>query len=131
MATMSVQPRETPGERADAPVEVEVDEALAVHANELDEWVSRMEHWELSYRQGHDFDRANNVEARLLFAGPGHTCSISFRLDQLDALQSFERELWLTLEEREGLAKAVHLAPTGVDVELFHVVGPPLGGTAR
>ena len=130
MATLLVQPRETPGERADAPVRVEVDEGLLVHAAELEEWAARMEHWELSYRQGHDFDRPNNVEARLLFAGPGHTCSLLFRLEQLDAIQTFEQELWLTLEERDGIARAVHLAPTGFDVELFHVVGPPLGGTA-
>jgi hypothetical protein len=130
MATITVQPRETPGERADTAVEVELDEALAVHATDLEEWASLMEHWQLSFRQGHEFDRPNNVEARLLFAGPDHTCSLSFRLDQLDSLQTFERELWLTFEERDGLAKAVHLAPTGFDVELFHVVGPPLGGTA-
>ena len=128
MATLLVQPRETPGERAATPVRVEVDDGLLVHAAELEEWAATMEHWELSYRQGHDFDRPNNVEARLLFAGPGHTCSLVFRLEQLDSLQTLEQELWLTFEEREGIAKAVHLAPTGFDVELFHVVGPPLGG---
>jgi len=121
MPTITVQPRETPGERADAPVEVELDEALAVHANELEEWVAIMEHWELAFRQGHDFGRTNNVEARLLFTGPGHTCSLTFRLDQLDRIQVFDRELWLTLDEREGVARAVHLAPTGLDVELFHL----------
>ena len=130
MATLMVQPRDTPGERAGTPVRVEVDEGLLVHAAELEEWAAAMEHWELSYRQGHDFDRTNNVEARLLFSGAGHTCSLVFRLEQLDAIHALEQELWLTLEEREGIAKAVHLAPTGFDVELFHVVGPPLGGTA-
>ena len=80
-----------------------------------------MEHWELAFRQGHDFGRTNNVEARLLFTGPGHTCSLTFRLDQLDRIQVFDRELWLTLDEREGVARAVHLAPTGLDVELFHL----------
>jgi hypothetical protein len=129
MPTLMVQPRETPGERADAPVRIEVDEALLVHAAELEEWAATMEHWELVYRQGHDFDRPNNVEARLVFAGPAHTCSLVFRLDQLDGLQALGHELWLTLEEREGIAKAVHLAPTGLDVEFFHIVGPPLGGT--
>ena len=130
MPTLSVQPRDTPAERADQPVEVEVDEALVIHAEELDEWVSRMEHWQLDYRQGHDFGRTNNVEARLLFSGPGHTCSLAFRLDQLHSLQSFEQGLWLTLEERDGISKAAHLEPTGFDVELFHIVGPTLGGTA-
>jgi hypothetical protein len=129
MPTITVQPRPTPGERAGTPVEVELDEALAVHANELEEWAAVMEHWELVFRQGHDFDRANNVEARLLFTGPGHTCSISFRLDQLDSMETFDRELWLTLDAKDGLAKAVHLAPTGLDVELFHVVGSPPGRT--
>ena len=130
MATMTVQPRETPGERADTPVEVELDEGLAVFATDLEEWVAPLQHWELAFRQGHEFDRANNVEARLLFTGPEHTCSLTFRLDQLDSLQRFDHELWLTFEERDGLGKAAHLAPTGLDVELFHVVGPPLGGAA-
>jgi hypothetical protein len=121
MPTITVQPRETPGERADAPVEVELDEALAVHANDLEEWVTIMEHWELSFRQGHDFGRTNNVEARLLFTGADHTCSLTFRLDQLDRIQRFDRELWLTLDEQDGIAKAAHLAPTGLDVELFHI----------
>ena len=121
MPTITVQPRETPGERAETPVEVELDEALAVHANDLEEWAAIMEHWELAFRQGHDFGRSNNVEARLLFTGPGHTCSLTFRLDQLDRIQTFERELWLTLDERDGIAKAAHLAPTGLDVELFHL----------
>ena len=129
MPSITVQPRETPGERAGTPVEVELDEGLAVHANELEEWATLMEHWELAFRQGHEFDRANNVEVRLLFTGPGHTCSVSFRLDQLDSVETFDRELWLTLDERDGLARAVRLAPTGLDVELFHVVGSPPGRT--
>jgi hypothetical protein len=44
-------------------------------------------------------------------------------------VDEFEQELWLTLEEREGIAKTIHLASNGVDIELFHIVGPPLGGT--
>ena len=47
-----------------------------------------MEHWELSFRQGHDFGRPDNVEARLLFSGADHTCSLTFRLDQLDRSRS-------------------------------------------
>ena len=129
MPEMTVYPRETPAERADAPVEIVVDEALTVHAAQLDEWVARMAHWELVYREGHEFGRANNVEARLLLTAPGHTCSLVFRLDQLDTVQEFDNELWLTLDERDGIARAVHLAPLGMDVELFHIVGPPLGGT--
>jgi hypothetical protein len=126
---MSVRTRHSLGERGGAPVHVEVDEALTVLVADLEDWVARMERWRLAYRQGHDFGRVNNVEARLVFDGPDRTCSIAFRLDQLDALQTYEQELWLTLEERDGLAKGVHLTPAGFDVELFHVVGAPLRGT--
>src|ERR671910_763079 len=100
MATIEVQPRDTPGERAGSPVQVELDDALSVLANQLEEWAAPLAHWDLQFRQGHDFDRANNIEARLLFSGSEHTCSVLFRLDQLDALQELDRELWLTLEER-------------------------------
>ena len=130
MATISVQPRETPGERADTAVEVELDDDLSVLANQLEEWVTPLGRWELQLREGHDFGRRNNAEARLLFSGAEGTASVIFRLDQLDSIQELEQECWLILEEREGLAKAIHLAPNGVDVELFHVVGPPLGGTS-
>ena len=87
-----------------------------------------MEHWS-SVLAGPRFGRPDNVEARLLFSGADHTCSLTFRLDQLESLQEFGRELWLTLDENEGIANAVHLTPLGVDVELHHIVGPPLGGT--
>jgi hypothetical protein len=130
MATIEVQPRETPAERADTAVEVELDDDLSVLANQLEEWAAPLERWELQLREGHDFGRRNNVEARLLFTGADGTSSVIFRLDQLDSIQELEQERWLILEEREGLAKAIHLAPNGVDVELFHVVGPPLGGTS-
>jgi hypothetical protein len=130
MASIEVQPRETPAERADTPVTVEIDEALSVVADQLEEWAAPHAHWELQLREGHEFQRANNVEARFLFTGGDHTCSLVFRLDQVDSVQQFEDDLWLTLEERDGIAKAVHLAPNGVDVELFHIVGPALGGTA-
>jgi len=111
-------------------VEVEVDETLALHANVLDEWAAKVDYWELTFRQGHEFDRPDNVEARLLFTGPTHTCSLSFRLDQLDSIQELEDELWLILEERDGIAKGIHLAPAGFDLELHHIVGPPPGGTS-
>ena len=130
MATLRVQPRETPAERAETAVEIELDDDLSVLANQLEEWVAPLEHWELQLREGHDFDRANNVEARLVFAGGSQTSSLVFRLDQLDSIQELGRELWLTFEETEGIAKGVHLTPHGLDVELFHIVGPPLGGTS-
>ena len=102
-------PRQTPGERAETPVEVEIDETLALHAATLEEWADSVEQWELSFRQGHDFGRPDNVEAKLLFAGPGQTCSIGFRLDQLDSIHELGDELWLILEERDGIAKGIHL----------------------
>ena len=129
MPTLRVAPRETPAERADVPVEVEISDDLAVFANQLEEWAAPLEHWELAFREGHTFGKPNNVEARLLFAAGEQTSSITFRLDQLETIQEFERELWLTLDEDDGIANAVHLTPFGVDVELLHIVGPPLGGT--
>ena len=128
--TLRVEPRQTPGERAEDPVEVEVSDDLAGFADQLEEWATLMESWELSFRQGHDFGRPDNIEVRLLFAGGEQTSSLTFRLEQLEALQEFERELWLTFDEEEGIAKAVHLTPFGLDVELHHIIGPPLGGTA-
>lgn len=128
--TLRVEPRDTPAERADEPVEVEISEDLAVFSDQLEEWVAPLEHWELTFRQGHDFGRPENVEARLIFTGSDHTCSLAFRLDQLESVQEFERELWLTLDTDEGIGTAVHLTPLGLDVELHHIVGPPLGGTA-
>jgi hypothetical protein len=123
VASLRIQPRETPGERAGDPVEVELAEELAVYADQLEEWVAGKEYWELSFRQGTDFGRSDNVEARLLFVGGEHTCSLGFRLDQIESVQEFELELWLTLDEREGIAKAVHLAPLGFDVDLHHIAG--------
>lgn len=121
MATIEVQPRDTPAERSDASVRVEVEEVFSDHASIIEDWVEPRQAWTVTLREGHDFGRANNVEARLLFTGPGHTCSLTFRLDQLDRIQVFDRELWLTLDERDGVARAAHLAPTGLDVELFHL----------
>lgn len=129
MPTLRVEPRDTPGERADEPVEIEISDDLAVFSNQLEEWAAPLEHWELTFRQGHDFGRAENVEARLLFAAGEQTSSLLLRLDQVESIQEFERELWLTLGEDKGIATAVHLTPFGVDVELHHIVGPPLGGT--
>jgi hypothetical protein len=126
MAHLEVHPRDTPGERSDTPVSVEIDDALSVYVDQLEEWAAPLSFWELQLRQGHDFDRPNNVEARLLFTGADHTCSVAFRLDQVESLQHFDGELWLTLESRDGISKAVHLAPHGLDVELFHIDGPPL-----
>ena len=131
MANLRVQPRETPGERADSLVDVEVREELALLVDQLETWAAPLEYWEVVFRQGHDFDRGDNVEARLLFTGGDHTCSLSFRLDQVESLQELDRELWLILDSEDGIARAAHLAPLGLDVELHHIVGDALGRSAK
>jgi hypothetical protein len=120
MATLEVYPRDTPEERADALVPVEVDEDLAVHAATLEEWVAPRQNWEATLRQGHDFDRTNNVEARVIFVAGEQTSSLTFRLDQLSAADDTGAELVLRFEEQDGIAKLVRLTATGLDVELFH-----------
>ena len=103
-------------------MEVEVDEALGVHASMIEDWVEPRQGWEFALREGHDFGRANNVEGRLLFAAREATSSLSFRLDQLDAVDDTGAELLLRFEERDGIAKLVRLTANGLDVELFHIL---------
>jgi hypothetical protein len=122
MATIQVQPRPTPEERDDREVPVEVDEALTVHADALEQWVAPRQNWELVLREGHDFGRANNVEAELLFVAGEQTSALRFRLDQLDAADDFGEELVLRFEERDGIAKTARLSQTGLEVELFHIL---------
>jgi hypothetical protein len=122
MATLEVYPRETPEERADALVPVEVDEDLAVHAATLEEWVTPRQNWEVTLRQGHDFGRANNVEARIVFVAGEQTSALTFRLDQLTAADDTGAELVLRFEEQDGVAKLARLSATGFDVELFHIL---------
>jgi hypothetical protein len=122
MATMEVQPRPTPEERADTPVHVEVDEALTVHAATIEDWIAPRQSWELLLREGHDFGRANNVEARVVFVAGEQTSALTFRLDQLDAADDLGEELVLRFEERDGIAKTARLTANGFDVELFHIL---------
>jgi hypothetical protein len=122
MPTITIQPRQTPEERADTPVEVEVDETLSDHAAMLEDWVAPRPSWELELREGTDFGRANNVEARLLFVSGDQTSSLAFRLDQLDALDDTGEELFLRFEERDGIAKVAYLTANGLDVELHHIL---------
>jgi hypothetical protein len=122
MATIQVQPRPTPEERPDREVEVEVDEALTVFADTLEQWVAPRQSWELVLREGHDFGRTNNVEAELLYVAGEETSSLKFRLDQLDAADDLGEELVLRFEERDGIAKTARLTSNGVDVELFHIL---------
>jgi hypothetical protein len=122
MATLEVQPRPTPAERASTPVEVEVDEALTVHAATLEDWAATRPGWEFTLREGHDFGRANNVEAELLFVSGEQTSSLRFRLEQLDAADDTGEALVLRFEERDGIARIATLTANGLDVELFHIL---------
>ena len=122
MVTIEVQPRPTPEERADTPVEVEVDEELSVFADVMEEWAARHEGWDVMLREGHDFGRVNNVEARLLFVAGHQTSSLVFRLDQLDAADDLAGELVLRFEEQNGIAKLARATPNSLEVELFHIL---------
>ena len=122
MPTLQVQPRDTPGERADTPVQVEVDEVLSVHAAMIEDWVAPRQIWEFTLREGHEFDRPNNIEGRILFVAGEQTSSLLFRLDQLDAADDTGAELLLRFEETDGIAKLVRLTSTGLDIELFHIL---------
>jgi hypothetical protein len=120
--TIEVQPRQTPEERAFDPVEVEIEPELREHAEIIEDWVAPRQNWELQLREGHDFGRANNVEARLLFVAGEQTSSLAFRLEQLDTVEDFGEELVLRFEEEDGIAKAARLTANGLEVELFHIL---------
>jgi len=122
MATITVQPRDTPGERAGTPVDVEIDDALNVFVSTLEDWADPRQNWELELREGHEFGRANNVEARLLFIDGEQTSSVEFRLEQLDRADDTGQELVLIFEERDGIAKLATCTANGLDVELFHIL---------
>ena len=122
MATMTVQPRPTPAERANEAIEVEVDEALTVFAATLEDWAEPRQEWELRLREGHESGRGNNVEAELLYVSGAQTSRLVFRLDQLDAADDAGQELVLRFDERDGIAKLARLTANGLDVELFHIL---------
>jgi hypothetical protein len=122
MPTLQVQPRPTPAERADQPVEVEVDEALSVLAETIEEWIAPRQNWEFTLHEGHEFGRANNVEGRLLFVAGEQTSSLLFRLDQLDRADDVADALVLIFEEQNGIAKLARATSTGLDVELHHIL---------
>ncbi len=122
MASMQVQPRPTPEERHDHPVEVQVDAELTVLAATIEDWAAPRQNWEFTLHEGHDFGRSNNVEGRILFVGGEQTSSLSFRLDQLDAADDTGQELVLRFEERDGITKVARLTSNGLDVELFHIL---------
>jgi hypothetical protein len=122
MASMRVQPRPTPAERAGETIDVEVDEALTVFAVTLEDWAAPRQQWELRLREGHDSGRANNVEAQLLYVSGEQTSTLSFRLDQLDACDDVGHELVLRFEEKDGIAKLARCDANGLHLELFHIL---------
>jgi hypothetical protein len=122
MPIMEVEPRETPAERADTPVQVDVDEAIAVNANVIEEWAAPRQSWEFMLREGHEFGRANNVEGRLVLAAGEQLSTLTFRFDQLDVAEDTGEQLLLRFEERDGIAKLARLTANGLDVELFHIL---------
>jgi hypothetical protein len=122
MPTLQVHPRQTPAERTDGPVQVEVDEALAVVAETIEEWVGPRQNWEFTLREGHEFGKTNNVEGRLLFAAGEQTSSLLFRLDQLDRADDVAEALVLVFEEQDGIAKLARATSNGLDVELHHIL---------
>jgi len=122
MATLEVQPRDTPAERDDGPVPIDVDEDLSVHAEIIEDWTAPRQNWELFLREGHEFGRPNNVEARLAFVAGEQTSTLTFRLDQLERADDTGQELVLFFEERDGIAKLARLTSNGLDLELFHIL---------
>ena len=122
MPILEVQPRDTPAERHDRPVEIDVDDLVAVHAATIEDWTAPRQNWEFTLREGHEFGRANNVEGRLLFAAGEQTSSFLFRLDQLDGADDFGEELVLRFEERDGIAKTVRATANGLDIDFHHIL---------
>jgi hypothetical protein len=122
VATLEVMPRETPAARADTPVPVDVDEALASLAEVVEDWAEPRANWEFTLQEGHDFGRANNVEGRLLFVSGELTSSLTFRLDQLDAADDTLDALVLRFEEHDGICTLARCTATGIDVELHHIL---------
>jgi hypothetical protein len=122
VATIVVQPRKTPEERAFDAIEVEIEPGLREHAEIIEDWVAPRQSWEFQLREGHDFGRTNNVEGRLLLVTGEQTSSLAFRLDQLDGVQDVGEALLLRFEEQDGIAKMVRATANGLDVELFHIL---------
>ena len=120
MATIEVLPRQTPAERADERIPVDIDEDLTVHIATLEDWATVRQSWEFTLHEGHEFGKANNVECRLLFVAGEQTSSLLFRLDQLDNVIDTGEALMLRFEETDGIAKVATCRANGIDVELHH-----------
>ncbi len=122
MTTLEVYPRDTPAERADELVAVDVEDDLGVFAATIEDWVTPRQNWEFTLREGTEFGRTNNVEARLLFVAGEQTSSLTFRLDQLTGVDDTGEALVLRFEEQDGIAKLCRVTANGLDVELFHIL---------
>ena len=122
MATLRVDARPTLAEGTAQRIDVEVEEALTVFAGTLEEWAAARKPWELQLREGHESGRWNNVEVHLLYVEGDQTSTLSFRLDQLEAVGDVGEELVLRFEERDGVAKLARLDAHGLHVELFHIL---------
>lgn len=122
MNTLEVYPRDTPAERATELIPVDIDEALGIFVATMEDWIAPRQNWELSLREGTEFGKPNNIEARILFVAGEQTSSLSFRLDQLDAADDAQDILVLRFEEKDGISKLVRLTPNGLDLELFHIL---------
>jgi hypothetical protein len=122
MATIEVQPRQTPAEAGQPEVAVDVDDELAIHVDTIENWAAARQAWEMILREGHEFGRANNVEVEVMFVAGEQTSTLRFRLDQLDAATDAGDVLVLRFEEHEGIAKLARLTENGFDVELFHIL---------
>ena len=122
MATIEVQPRPTPEERADTPVEIDIDDALTVFVATIEDWAAPRPSWEFTLHEGHDFGRRNNVEGRVLFVAGEQTSSLRFRLDQIDVVDDLLGTLMIRFEEKDGIAKVAWATANGLEIELFHIV---------
>ena len=89
----------------------------------IEDWTAPRQGWEFILREGHDFDRPNNVEGELLFASGEQSATLRFRLQQLDRADEIDaNEFLLVFEERAGIAKTARLTANSLDVELFHIL---------
>ncbi len=122
MATLEVQPRQTPAEAGQQEVAVDVDDELAIHVDTIENWTAARQAWVMILREGHEFGRVNNVEVEVMFVAGEQTSTLRFRLDQLDAATDAGDVLVLRFEEHEGIAKLARLTENGFDVELFHIL---------
>lgn len=122
MATIEVLPRQTPAERADERIPVEIDEDLTVQISTIEDWTAPRQNWELTLHEGHEFGKANNVECRILFVSGEQTSSLLFRLGQLDDVLDTGEALMLGFEEKDGIAKVATCTSNGLDLELHHIL---------